>query len=69
MKVFLTKMETESFSLSNGLSAHFQWPSVISEVAFKRFEYFLDGVKMSVKQAISNDPGPEVELQKDEKTP
>ncbi|MGP8253851.1 MAG: hypothetical protein ACLQHF_17620 [Terracidiphilus sp.] len=62
------KMETESFSLSNGLSAQFQWPSVISEAAFKRFEYFLEGVKMSVKQAISNDPGPETEP-KDERVP
>jgi hypothetical protein len=63
-----TKMETESFSLSNGLAAQFQWPSSLSEAAFKRFEYFLEGVKMSVRQAITNDPSAEVESPKDEKT-
>ncbi len=60
-------METESFSLSNGLSAQFQWPSVMSEAAFKKFEYFIEGIKMSVKDAVSNDSGLAVESQKDEK--
>lgn len=48
-----TKMETESFSLSNGLVAQFQWPNAMSEAEFKKFEYFLEGIKMSVKQAVS----------------
>jgi hypothetical protein len=51
-----TKMETESFTLSNGLVAQFQWPNVMSEAAFKKFEYFLEGVKMSVKEAVSGLP-------------
>jgi hypothetical protein len=61
-----TKMETESFSLSNGLTAQVQWPSVMTEAAYKRFEYFLEGVKMSVKQAISNTPRAEVESRDEE---
>jgi len=58
------KMQTESFSLSNGLSAQVQWPSVISAAEFKRFEYFLTGIKMSVEEAVNK---PEVQSQKDEK--
>jgi hypothetical protein len=62
------KMETESFSLSNGLSAQFQWPNAMSEDAFKRFEYFIEGVKMSVKQAIRKDPPTEVRAEDEKKS-
>ncbi len=55
------KMVTESFTLSNGLSAQIQWPSAMSEAAFKKFEYFIEGIKMSVKDAVSTDSGSEAE--------
>lgn len=63
-----TKMETESFALSNGLTAQFQWPNVMSEADFKRFEYFVEGVKMSIKEAVRTSSGAEPKLQDEKAT-
>jgi hypothetical protein len=40
----------------------------MSEDAFKRFEYFIEGVKMSVKQAIRKDPPTEVRAEDEKKS-
>jgi hypothetical protein len=49
------KMENESFALSDGVACQIQWPSSMTKESFEDFEYRLEGLRRTVRRAVSQE--------------
>jgi hypothetical protein len=53
------KMQTDTLTLSDGITVQFQWPNSISKEAYEDFLYQLEGFKRRIGRAVQKEPIPE----------
>lgn len=60
------KMQTGTFSNSEGVTGQLQWPSEMSPEAYLDFLHELAGLRMRVRRAVPKEQQPEVQSKDEE---